>query len=69
MHMLIHVHVPGTIVVSDSWKAYQSLGDEGYNHLTVNHSIQFVDPDDSRIHTNSIEGTWKHAKSMLPAQG
>ena len=59
----------GSIIVSDSWKAYNSLGDEGYKHLTVNHSIQFVDPDDSSIHTNSIEGTWKHAKLKLPSQG
>ena len=27
------------------WKGYDCLQDEGYNHLTVNHSLNFVDPD------------------------
>ena len=31
--------------MSDMWKAYDCLQDEGYNHLTVNHSLNFVDPD------------------------
>ena len=31
--------------MSDMWKAYDCLQDEGYNHLTVNHSLNFIDPD------------------------
>ena len=35
----------GICVMSDRWKAYHCLQDEGYNHLTVNYSLNFVDPD------------------------
>ena len=29
---------PGSVILSDCWKAYSSLK-EGYTHLTVNHSV------------------------------
>ena len=34
---------PGTTIVSDCWKAYRSLEEAGFEHLTVKHSIEFVD--------------------------
>ena len=49
--------LPGTCVMSDMWKAYDCLQGEGYNHLTVNHSQNFVDPD-TGAHTQRIENTW-----------
>ncbi|KFM77105.1 hypothetical protein X975_21447, partial [Stegodyphus mimosarum] len=39
--------------------------DEGFEHLKVNHSLTFVDPD-SGCHTNTIESTWRHVKASLP---
>ena len=57
--------LPGTCVMSDMWKAYDCLQDEGYNHLTVNHSLNFVDPD-TGAHTQRIENTWWGIKRSMP---
>ncbi|XP_071572814.1 uncharacterized protein [Temnothorax nylanderi] len=37
--------LPGTTIVSDCWKSYNCLNNEGFQHLTVNHSYNFVDPE------------------------
>lgn len=52
-------------MISDFWKAYDILKDEGYIHLKVNHKLNFVDPV-TGAHTNSIESSWRHAKRLLP---
>ena len=42
--LIIRTHIsPGTRVMSDMWKPYDCLKDEGYAHLTVNHNLNFVD--------------------------
>lgn len=55
---------PGTTVISDWWKAYARLSDHDYNHLPINHSVNFVDPK-TRAHTNTIETEWRHFKASL----
>lgn len=35
------------------------------NHYTINHSINFVDPDSPEIHTQNIEGLWSRSKFYL----
>jgi hypothetical protein len=44
----------GTIIVSDEWAGYRRLEETGIYHLTVNHSLHFVDPI-TGIHTQNIE--------------
>ena len=58
---------PGTIIVSDCWKAYYNLEKYGYHHKTVNHSKEFVNEDGDN--TNKIEGHWRQAKVKLPYFG
>ena len=62
-----HVH-PGTNVITDKWKGYVNLSQLGYIHLDVNHSENFVDPL-TGAHTNTIEGTWTHAKQKTLRRG
>ena len=53
--------LPGTTIVSDFWRAYLRIGQHGYHHLTVNHKLNFVDPQ-TLATTNHIEATWNSAK-------
>lgn len=58
----------GTTIISDCWKAYDRLNEHGFEHLKVNHSINFKDPD-TGAHTNKIESTWRASKAICPASG
>lgn len=57
--------LPGTTIVSDCFKSYDCLKDEGYRHLSVNHKVTYKDPETGAC-TNTIEGEWRHAKASLP---
>lgn len=57
--------LPGTTIMSDRWRSYDGLVLLGYNHMTVNHSTNFVDPV-TGASTNRIEGLWRHAKHRMP---
>ena len=59
---LICQHVaPKTEIHSDEWRAYNRIKSEGFDHYTVNHTENFVDPETKR-HTQLIECLWNHAK-------
>ncbi|GFS77428.1 DDE_Tnp_IS1595 domain-containing protein [Trichonephila clavipes] len=54
----------GTTVISDCWKSYERLSERDYHHLTVNHSLEFIDSE-TGAHTNTIEVIWPHFKASL----
>lgn len=60
--------LPGTEIHSDFWKAYDCLNDEEYQHLKVNHSVEFVNSDNQAC-TNHIEASWRVAKKMCDVGG
>jgi len=53
----------GSVVSSDEWHAYKSLGKDGYQHGTVEHGAeQYVN---GIHHVNSIEGFWSRLKNSI----
>jgi transposase-like protein len=58
---------PGTTILSDEWRAYKGIYKLGYEHYTVNHTYNFVDPN-SGAHTQTIESTWRLAKQRNKTQ-
>ena len=60
---------PGSIIVSDKWKAYSNLNREGYTHWSINHSEEFVAADDERVHTQNIERLWRDLKEWAKRPG
>ena len=53
---------PSSTVVSDEWAAYRKIQQQlNLDHQTVNHSMNFVDPD-TGAHTQNIESYWAKTK-------
>lgn len=57
---------PGSVIWSDMWAAYNQIGNIGYQHGTVNHTLNFVDPL-TQVTTNRVEAMWQRAKSKFKA--
>ena len=53
--------LPGTTIFSDQWLAYRQLQNLGYDHKSVNHSQNFVDPITGTC-TNAIKAYWSRVK-------
>jgi transposase-like protein len=60
---------PGSAVFTDGWRGYGRLNEIGFNHFSVIHKESFtqsykhvVSGRVVRVHTNTIEGAWSHAK-------
>lgn len=57
---------PGTRILSDCWKGYSNVSNYGYEHSRVNHSENFVNPQDPTVHTQKVERMWRTLKSIIP---
>ena len=66
--LIKHYILPGSKVITDGWKSYGTLQQEGYIHGTVNHSIEFVNSQ-AGDHTQTIESMWRAIKRSLPRSG
>ena len=60
--------LPGSTVIFNCWKVYECLADEGYTHLKVSSSLEFVDPITGAC-TNKIEASWNAAKRTINPSG
>ena len=64
---IIQTHIkPETTIMSDEWKAYYNLDKYGYIHKKINHSQNFVHPEDPSTHTQNIENSWRYLKQTFP---
>ena len=55
----------GSIIHSDEWAAYSNIQrDLGFQHSTVNHSVNFVNPLNG-CHTQHIESYWNRIKQRI----
>lgn len=62
---IIRRHViRGTIIHTDEARIYSTLDQEGYEHRTVCHNENYVNPVDG-THTNIIENFWSHLKTKI----
>ena len=62
--LLIRQYItPGSKITTDCWAAYNLISlDQYFLRFKINHSLYFIDPKNSLIHTQTIENCWLHAK-------
>ncbi len=60
----------GTNISTDMWPAYSSiphdLAEKEYTHASVNHSKNFISPENPDYHTQSIERHWRIERGYIP---
>ena len=57
------------LLLSDEWRAYAKLKSLGYNHKTIKHTDNFVDPNDPEVHTQNIENRSGVIKGFMKKHG
>lgn len=62
------IHIDSHII-TDGWASYGGLSELGYRHSVVNHSLNFVNPEDAEIHTQGIENVWCCLRRFLRLKG
>jgi transposase len=58
----------GSIVRSDTWKAYTGIAAQGYVHRPINHGERQYS-DGKGNHINGLEGFWGYLKRKLASKG
>lgn len=59
----------GSHIITDCWRSYLNIQSYGYIHSTINHSENFINPNDQNIHTQTIERVWRGVKNNIPNGG
>lgn len=59
----------GTTIYTDCWAAYGDLSNVGFIHEKVNHSKNFVKPENHEVHTQSVESLWSRVKRHFRRSG
>jgi transposase len=59
---------PGSIVCTDTWKAYTGIAARGYVHRLVHHA-DGIYSDKRGNHINGLEGFWGYLKRKLASKG
>ena len=54
--------LPRTTIYSDEWASYNAISPATFQHLTVNHSLNFVN---QKVHTQTVESTLSQAKKRM----
>ena len=61
--------VEGSTIITDKWSGYLHLDTCEFLHQSINHSTNYVDPDDNEIHTQRIESRWSAFKRFMRTKG
>ena len=56
---------PESLICSDCWAGYKNLNECNFYHGRVNHSTNFLNPENPIIHTQTIECIWGQVKKMI----
>lgn len=65
LYPIIRQHIAvGSCIHSDEATVYRTLGQQNYEHRTVCHKDNYVNPMDG-THTNNIENFWAHLKNYI----
>ncbi|KAJ4429038.1 hypothetical protein ANN_26034 [Periplaneta americana] len=59
---------PNTTIYTDCWRGYDSVNQHQFQHISVNHSLNFVNPV-TGVHTNNIESVWRPLRKRLSRGG
>nr|XP_027222453.1 uncharacterized protein LOC113814571 isoform X1 [Penaeus vannamei] len=69
MSLILKYILPGTVIVSNRWNAYSAISDHDYVHQVINHSGDFVDKENAKAHTQSVELLFHDVKEWTMKPG